>query len=281
MPRAGSPMAGPPTSAQRGASRANPGTDRRAPAAAPVGPPAEPGGKRRRILVAASGAIALAVLAAVAVALNVFGDVGQPQAGTDERASNVPGNPLPLDEQCTDEIMGNEHWVCLTSATVADGRITIKYRTDGAKLNSDGGVHLHVYGSDGDNPPARIMGDQVPESEQGDWYVEDRNPAVLKVSDPNFKRAIGDARKVCARIAGPDHMLTPDKEGAYATGNCVPIKRTVSSTTEIPTQEPPVNNDPPDNNDDTTTTTTPTTTPSTPTTSDEPVVSEPSAPAGP
>jgi actin-like ATPase involved in cell morphogenesis len=285
VPRAGSPMAGSPTSAQRGDSRVHPGTDRPAPESAPVGPPAEPGDKRRRILVAASAAIVLAVLAAVAVALNVFGDNGeQGNAGTADQASNVPGNPLPLDEQCTDEIMGNEHWVCLTAATIANGKIKIEYRTDGAKLNADGGVHLHIYGGDGDNPPARIMGDQVPESEQGKWYIEDRNPAVLKLTDQRFTMAIGDAPKVCARIAGADHLLVPDKEGGYATGNCVPIARKVSSTTEIPTQEPPADNDPPDNNDDddpttTTTTTDPTTTTTEPV--DPTVPSEPSAPAGP
>jgi molecular chaperone DnaK len=238
----------------------------------PVGPPKEEGDKRRRVLIGASAVVVLAVLAAVAVALNVFGGKDDNQrAGSVGQTSSVPADSLPPDERCTPDIMANEHWVCLTSAIVADGKITIDYRSDGAfDLH---GVHLHVYGGDGTNPPARIEGQQVPEAEQGHWYNEAAHPAVLELDDQRFKSAIGDAKKVCARIADAKHMLVTDKDGAYGTGNCVPITRTVSSTTEITQEEPdggnnaPHTNDPPD---DSTTwpTTTPTTEPTTDTTDD-------------
>ena len=129
--------------------------------------------------------------------------------------------------------MSNPHWVCLTSAIVADGKITIDYRSDGAKFNLHG-VHLHIYGGDGTAPQARIMGRQVPESEQGNWYNESHRPAVLPVDDERFISSIGDARKVCARIGDAKHMLVPDENGTYVTGNCVPITRTGSATTTAP-----------------------------------------------
>jgi molecular chaperone DnaK len=231
--------------------------------------------------VAASGVIVLAVLAAVAVALNVFGGDDQPRAGSVGQTSSVPVDSLPVDEQCTPEIMANPHWVCLTSAIVADGKITIDYRSDGAKFAVHGGVHLHIYGGDGTNPSARVMGQQVPDSEQGNWYNEDRRPAVLDLTDPRYKSAIGDgAKKVCARIADAEHLLVPDESGGYVTGNCVPITRTVSSTTPITNEEPPTDNGNHHNNNDTTTssTTEPTTTTTDPTTSEIPTDAVPTAP---
>jgi actin-like ATPase involved in cell morphogenesis len=253
----------------------------KAPAREPVGPPESPD-KRRRILVAASGVIVLAVLAAVAVALNVFGgDDQQQRAGSVGQTSSVPADSLPADEQCTPEIMANPHWVCLTSAIVADGKITIDYRSDGAKFAVHGGVHLHIYGGDGTDPAARVMGQQVPDSEQGKWYNEDRRPAVLQLTDPRYKSAIGDgAKKVCARIADAEHLLVPDESGAYVTGNCVPITRTVSSTTSITDEEPPTDNGNHHNNNDTTTSTTTETTTTTTdvTTSEIPTDAVPTGP---
>ncbi len=275
-PTARSSRAGGP---QRWAADERPATE--APAREPVGPPESPD-KRRRILVAASGVIVLAVLAAVAVALNVFGgDDQQQRAGSVGQTSSVPADSLPADEQCTPEIMANPHWVCLTSAIVADGKITIDYRSDGAKFAVHGGVHLHIYGGDGTDPSAGVMGQQVPESEQGKWYNEDRRPAVLELTDPRYKSAIGDgAKKVCARIADAEHLLVPDESGAYVTGNCVPITRTVSSTTSITDEEPPTDNGNHHNNNDTTTssTTETTTTTTDVTTSEIPTDAVPTGP---
>ncbi len=228
---------------------------------APVGPPAEPGDKRRRILVAASGVVALAVLATVALALNVFGGDERPQAGSVGQTSSAPADSLPPDERCTREIMSNRHWVCLTSAIIANGRLTIDYRGDGSKYRVKGGIHLHIYGSDGTNPADRVMGRQVPDSEQGEWYNEDHKaPIVLDVTDPRFTKAIGDAKKVCARIADGDHLLVPDADGTYATGNCVSIRRTGTSAPPVTDDDPPPDNNDPPVTEDPTTTTEPTTT---------------------
>ena len=179
-----------------------PPVGREAPVREPLAPPDDTGDKRRRILIGASGVIVLAVLAAVAVALNVFGgEEPQPRAGAAGQTSSVtPTDSLPPDEQCTDEIMSNTNWVCLTSAIVADGKITIDYRSDGSNFNVKGGTHLHVFGSDGTDAQAGIMGRQVPESEQGEWYNADGRPVVLSVDDERFKLAIGDAKKVCEEI---------------------------------------------------------------------------------
>jgi hypothetical protein len=194
--------------------------------------------------------------------------------GDDNRAGSgapgtTPASALPADEQCTDAIMSNPRWVCLTSAIVADGKITIDYRSDGSPLNVNGGYHLHVYGGDGTSPAAEVMGMQAPESEQGTWYVEDRHPAVLTLDDERFLTAIGDAPKVCARIGDATHHLVPDTTGAYATGNCVPITRTASSTTTT-TNAPPTHNQPhtkkPTTTSSSSTTTSTTTTSSTTTT---------------
>jgi molecular chaperone DnaK len=214
------------------------------------------------------------VLAVVALALNVFGSNDQPRAGSVGNTSSAPVDSLPPDERCTPEIMSNERWVCLTSAIIADGKITIDYRSDGKKFDVHG-IHLHIWGSDGENPPARIMGFQVPKSERGTWYNEGHKPAVLPVTDERFVNSIGDAKKVCARIGDAQHMLVPDENGTYVTGNCVPITRTDSTTTET-TEEPDPdgnNNPPPPDNGGTTepSTTEPTTT--------EPTTTEPTTEA--
>jgi hypothetical protein len=272
-PPGGSPRVAGPGTPGRGTPAA--GTQRTTPLGAeapgkdPVGPPKEEGDKRRRVLISASAVVVLAVLAAVAVALNVFGGNEQPQAGSVGQTSSVSDDSLPPDERCTPDIMANEHWVCLTSAIIADGKITIDYRSDGAF--DPHGVHLHIYGSDGTNPPARVMGQQVPDSEQGHWYNEAARPSVLDVTDSRFKSAIGDAKKVCARISDAEHMLVADKDGTYVTGNCAPITRTTSTTTEETQVEPDGGNNAPHTDDPTTTdpTTWPTTTETTPDTTED------------
>jgi hypothetical protein len=178
--------------------------------------------------VVVAGVVALVLIAGVAVGLAVFG--GDQDEATQPPAQNTDTS-LPADERCTETIMSNPRWVCLTSAVVADGKIIIDYRSDGGPFNINGGYHLHVYGGDGTAPAAAAMGMQAPAAEQGKWYVEDRHPAVLALTDDRFTSAIGDAPKVCARIADANHYLVPDTGGTFVTGNCVPITRTAESPT--------------------------------------------------
>lgn len=179
---------------------------------------------------------ALVVVGGVGVGLAVSG--GDKPATTPPATKTTTDSALPADERCTDAIMSNPRWVCLTSAIIANGQITIDYRSGGGPFSINGGYHLHVYGGDGTTPAAAVMGMQAPPAEQGKWYVEDRHPAVLPLTDDRFTSAIGDAPKVCARIADANHHLVPDPDGGFATGNCVPITRTAPDTptkTNVPT----------------------------------------------
>jgi actin-like ATPase involved in cell morphogenesis len=134
---------------------------------------------------------------------------------------------VPADEQCTKAIKSNPRWICLTSAKVVDGTLTIEYDADfhGTTPDIHGGKHFHFYGGDGTNPPDEIMGMQAPSSRRGVWYIDDRQPSVVGTQDETYVKAIGDAPKVCARVANADHTLVPDSDGTYHTGNCVPIQR--------------------------------------------------------
>lgn len=234
------------------------------PAAEPVGPPpAERTDRRKRVLALGTAVAVMVLLAGGGVALAVFnGDDNPGAASPPPSTTSKAASPLPADEQCTEEIMSSPRWVCLTSAAVADGTLTIRYETDGAPMSIDGGHHLHVYGGDGTNPPEHVMGRHAHKSEQGKWYVEDRRPAVLDLTDQRYLTAIGDAPKVCARVAAPDHKLVKAADGSYRTGNCVPI----TGNREIPVKEiprTPRNDDEPHRPTTTTETTTTTTEPST------------------
>jgi molecular chaperone DnaK len=139
----------------------------------------------------------------------------------------TPSPAKPADELCTKEIMSNPRWVCLTSAVVADGKFTIKYDYDydGSTPSVSKGYHVHFYGSDdGKNPPGHLMGSHVPKS-KNKYYWDDREPSILPTDDKRYTGAIGDAEKVCARIAIAGHGLVRDNKSGYNTGNCVPITR--------------------------------------------------------
>ncbi|GGQ82401.1 Hsp70 family protein [Couchioplanes azureus] len=200
-----------------------------APAAGSAAAAPEPPAKRGRVALIAVGAALVLLLGGGAAAWVLTGG-NRAEAGGDKGGKPVApaaGKPtLPADEQCTTEIKRNTRWVCLTSATVADGRFTVAYDAGfaGTTPTIKGGFHLHLYGSDGTNPPDEIMGSQVPDHQQGFWYVEDQQPSVISTRDQRFIRAIGDSPKVCARIAKSGHGLVPDSRGTYKTGNCVPIK---------------------------------------------------------
>ncbi|GIE84375.1 Hsp70 family protein [Actinoplanes regularis] len=185
--------------------------------AAPVqAPPASRRGWAPGALLAA-GVVLILLLGGGAVAWAI--------TNNNRTAGNTPS--VPADEQCTKAIKSNPRWICLTSAKVVDGTFTVEYDADfhGTAPDIHGGKHFHFYGSDGTNPPDEIMGMQAPSSRRGVWYVEDRQPSVVGTQDDAYIKAIGDAPKVCARVANADHTLVPDGDGTYHTGNCVPIQR--------------------------------------------------------
>ncbi|GAA5106574.1 Hsp70 family protein [Haloechinothrix salitolerans] len=140
--------------------------------------------------------------------------------GADEGGT---GTQVPPDERCTDAIKSNERWVCLVGARFQGGELVVDYEAEwaGVPPNVNGGFHLHLWGSDGENPPAATMGTHAPD--RGTWVIKDDQPAVLTAQQ--VANVIGDNPKVCARIANGSHELVPDNDGGYATGNCVPIER--------------------------------------------------------
>jgi hypothetical protein len=201
----------------------------------PVPPGDIPSGDRlaRRRLVMAGFALA-GLLVAGGVAYAQFGrDGGDERAGgaASRSASTgptaTPSPTTPADELCTDEIKSNRRWVCLTSAVIANGKITIEYKVEyaGSQPDVETGYHVHFYGSDGKNPPDHVMGTQEPQTTRGKYYYDARQPSVLATDDNLYTNAIGGAKKVCARIAVAGHGLVPDNKGDYKTGNCVPITR--------------------------------------------------------
>jgi hypothetical protein len=85
---------------------------------------------------------------------------------------------------------------------------------------------VHFYGSsDGKNPPDYTMSSHWPKSTRGKYYYDAHQPSVRDTDSPDFIRAIGVAKKVCARIAITGHGLVHDNKGGYKTGNCVPITK--------------------------------------------------------
>ena len=150
---------------------------------------------------------------------------GTPRTPATSRTASTTTVARPSDEQCTRAIRANPRWVCLRSATFDGLTLTIEYTGSfaGDRPDVHGGYHLHVYGGDGTTPAEADMGVQA--SDPGHWYVEDARPSVRRASSQDFVRAVGDAPKVCARIADGRHRLVPDRSGGFRTGNCVPITR--------------------------------------------------------
>jgi actin-like ATPase involved in cell morphogenesis len=217
---------------------------RPAPGAAPAAPlPAvQPGRRLGMIMVAALVVVMLAGVAGTAWALGRLGDGkknpetplagasqhspqhGQDPAGSPGAETSTPAVVIPADEVCTDQMKQSPRWVCLTRAVVRDGRFTLWYEAewDGVAPDTVNGFHLHVYGGDGQEPDESTMGSQA--TAHGKYYYEDREPSVRKVGDSDFE-AVGDATKVCARIAKNGHGLARAADGSYHTGNCIPIVR--------------------------------------------------------
>jgi len=151
-------------------------------------------------------------------------------------ATTSTGSTIPADEQCTTAIMNNPRWVCLTSATFDGTTLTIRFRAefDGDLPSIKKGYHLHLYGGNGVTPTADIEGRQS--ATPGHWFAADASPAVLKATSHDFIWAVGDAPKVCARIADAQHNLVRDVDGGFDTGNCVPIRRIAPPADSAPPQ---------------------------------------------
>jgi hypothetical protein len=137
---------------------------------------------------------------------------------------------LPADEQCTDAIMANPHWVCLTQVTLTANELTVSYDTNTQLAFTDGGFHLHIYqaSADGSTPSDNQM--SANSANQGSWHIASDRPAVLPAQNGGYGDGGAirpDAVKVCARIADHRHNLIPDASGAgtYKTGNCWPVTR--------------------------------------------------------
>jgi len=219
-------------------SATEPGTATPAPAAFPTPPPTKADKRRLPVLVAA---VAVLVLAAggTAWALTRSNDQDDPtvQAAPTQQqsqATKVPSTPAtskpaaatgtPADELCTDEMKKSTRWVCITKATLHDNTFTVWYYAEwhGVRPNKVTGFHLHIYGGDGTDPDEATMGSQAVKHSK--YYFEDQQPSVRQTSSTDFQ-AVGDAKKVCARIAQAGHGLAKAYDGSYHTGNCIPIER--------------------------------------------------------
>jgi len=203
-------------------------------------PPPQPANNvKRRVLVAAVAVLLLAGGGtAWALTRSNAGDDTATQVAADQQqseqatapssaaASSAPAaaGDIPADEQCTDEMKKSTRWVCITKATLTNNTFTVWYDAEwnGSTPNRRTGFHLHLYGGDGTNPDESTMGSQAVVHSK--YYFEDQQPSVRKTSSDDFA-AIGNAKKVCARIAQTGHGLAKAYDGSYHTGNCIPIQR--------------------------------------------------------
>lgn len=195
------------------------------------------GNMLRRIGLVAGAVVIAALVASAAVWANLGGgnggdegdgqdrgqgqDQGQDGGGDGGADDGGTGPQVPPDEECTDAIKRNERWVCLVSARFEGEELVVDYDAEwaGVPPNVNGGFHLHLWGSDGESPPAESMGTHA--TDRGTWVIKDEQPAVLNAQQ--VANVIGANPKVCARIANGSHALVPDDDGGYTTGNCVPI----------------------------------------------------------
>ncbi|MCU7727857.1 Hsp70 family protein [Actinoplanes sp. KI2] len=198
-------------------------------AAPPAWPPAQPAKPaRRRVTALAAAAAAVLVLATGGTAWALTRPRGPKVTAAAAVPSSAPvaqrAAAFAADEKCTAEMKMSARWVCLTKATLHGNTFTVWYQAEwhGSRPDIKNGFHLHIYGGDGASPDESTMGSQVVKHSK--YYFEDQQPSVRKTSDPDFQ-AIGDAEKVCARIADSGHGLAKAYDGSYHTGNCIPIQR--------------------------------------------------------
>jgi len=195
-------------------------------------PPAKTLTRRLPVLVAAAAAVLLLAVGGTAWALTRSGgrNGAAAQVAPGRQPSQAPASSqpaaaaVPPDEQCTDAMKMSTRWVCLTKATLHDNTLTVWYTAEwhGVPPDIKKGFHLHIYGGDGTDPDESTMGSQAVQHSK--YYFEDQEPSVRQTSDADFD-AVGDAKKVCARIAHSGHGLEKAYDGSYHTGNCIPIQR--------------------------------------------------------
>ncbi|GIE99979.1 Hsp70 family protein [Paractinoplanes rishiriensis] len=201
----------------------------------PVLPPVPPAAPSRRwvpLLLAAATVLLLAVSGTIWLLARPDerkdpADAARnlPQSAPPTSASAAaPAPVVPPDEQCTDEMKKSTRWVCLTRATLRGTTFTVYYEAEwnGSEPDIRKGFHLHMYGGDGTRPDEATMGSQAVRHSK--YYFEDEEPSVRRTTDSDFT-AVGDAGKVCARIAQVGHGLAKASDGSYHTGNCIPIER--------------------------------------------------------
>ncbi|GAB4085073.1 hypothetical protein GCM10028784_17030 [Myceligenerans cantabricum] len=163
-------------------------------------------------------------------------DAGSASSATPSSSPTASPSPDPAPtepellpaQECTEQIQANERWVCLTSATVADGELVVEYDAEwaGGIPDEEVGFHVHFYGADetGTEPAAAIMGSQA--AHAGSYFFDAYEPVVRSVDSVDYVM-LGDAPLICGRIAfAKNHSLVPDAAGGYETGNCWPIERT-------------------------------------------------------
>lgn len=124
----------------------------------------------------------------------------------------------PTDEWCTQEIMANERWACITGARVENGEVIAEFEfsNGGTDFSVGSGFHLHVYGSNVDALNAGAAGDASIGG--GTWQVWDIVPEYRSTPGSVFVNGVVP-EKLCVRIATPRHTLE-----SLTSGNCFPIE---------------------------------------------------------
>jgi actin-like ATPase involved in cell morphogenesis len=217
---------------------------------APPPPPAPPGGPGRpsgagwlsgwRMPAVVAAVAVLMIAAGTALALTIFSpndDPGPPQGQGTETVPVDGSNPpeqttpaLPADEQCTDAIRANDHWVCITGVSLTADAVTVSYESNTQFSFDNGQFHLHIYQASADGSTPRDDQVSANSSDSRPWHIADDNPAVLRAESGGFGNGGAirpDAVKVCARVADHNHNLIPDNSGSgtFKTGNCWPVTR--------------------------------------------------------
>jgi hypothetical protein len=151
-------------------------------------------------------------------------------------ASTVGSTPTPGIFDCPNSFT-SELYVCVSSATFANGKLTIAFKanttlSNGQDINSH---HLHLFlanpktDGSGTDPDASIMEHIGPA--QGNWwnfYSNDSTTIDDTTKSSNGKKISAEAPKYtlfCARVAAGLHILQKDRKGGLASGNCVKITK--------------------------------------------------------
>jgi molecular chaperone DnaK len=123
---------------------------------------------------------------------------------------------LPESAQCSDLIMSQPRWVCITSVTFDGTKLTAGFISEngGSVFNAGGGFHVHFFDGDQSDPvTAGLSGDAS--TGGGNWQVWDLTPVYESV-----KWADTDIQVICGRVATSSHTLE-----SLDSGNCFPVTR--------------------------------------------------------